>query len=101
MLLRDIPNVREGTLIDVRSREEYELCHARNTINIPWYLHLYYLDELQDLPKPWIFCCEEGLRSGFVVHSLKMLGYEQIFNVGRWVDIEREMNALEENLLAA
>lgn len=90
MLIRDIPNAMMGAIIDVRSREEYELAHADQSINIPWDIHVYYLKELEDLPKPWIFVCEEGFRSGWVVLSLKMLGYEEVYNGGRWFDVDRE-----------
>ena len=90
MLIRDIPNAFSGTVIDVRSREEYELSHAKGSINIPWDLHLYYLQELEELPRPWIICCEEGIRSGWVAQSLQMLGYEEVYNAGRWFDIDGE-----------
>lgn len=90
MLIRDIPNALQGTIIDVRSREEFELAHASNSVNIPWDIHVYYLEELEGLPKPWIFVCEEGFRSGWVVLSLKMLGFEEVYNAGRWFDVDRE-----------
>lgn len=90
MFIREIPNAMSGAVIDVRSREEYELSHPKGSVNIPWDLHQYYLKELEALPKPWIFCCEEGIRSGWVVLSLKMLGYEEVYNAGRWFDIDAE-----------
>ncbi|MCB9048213.1 MAG: rhodanese-like domain-containing protein [Lewinellaceae bacterium] len=90
MFIRDIPNAICGTVIDVRSREEYDLSHATGSINIPWDLHLYYLNELDELPRPWLLCCEEGIRSGWVALSLKMLGYEEVYNVGRWFDVDGE-----------
>ena len=90
MFIRDIPNAISGTVIDVRSREEYNLAHATNAINIPWDLHLYYLQELEELPKPWLLCCEEGIRSGWVALSLSMLGYDEVYNVGRWFDVDGE-----------
>ena len=98
MLLTDIPNARNATVIDVRSREEYDLCHAKGAVHIPWDLHRYYLNDLEGLPKPWIFCCEEGVRAGYVVFSLKMLGFEEIYNAGRWIDIDRELIELDQVL---
>lgn len=94
MFIREIPNACSGTVIDVRSREEYELSHAKGSVNIPWDLHLYYLEDLEALPRPWLFCCEEGIRSGWVVLSLKMLGYEEVYNVGRWFDVDGEKNEI-------
>ncbi|MCG8331454.1 MAG: rhodanese-like domain-containing protein [Chitinophagales bacterium] len=93
MWINDIPKNNEGVIIDVRPAEEYELMHAPNTINIPWDMHLYYLKELEALPKPWMFCCEAGYRSGLVVHSLSVLGYKEVFNIGRWQDIETALAA--------
>ena len=90
MFIREIPNAISGTVIDVRSREEYDLSHASGAVNIPWDMHLYYLKDLETLPLPWLLCCEEGIRSGWVTLSLKMLGYEEVYNVGRWFDIDRE-----------
>ena len=94
MFIQEIPNAMSGTVIDVRSREEYELSHAEGAVNIPWHLHQYYLQELEELPQPWILCCEEGIRSGWVVLSLKMLGYEEVYNAGRWFDIDGEKAGL-------
>ena len=52
MWAKDIENVKKGTLIDVRYREELDQNCVPGSINIPWDLHLYYLDELMELPKP-------------------------------------------------
>ncbi|MCB0568461.1 MAG: rhodanese-like domain-containing protein [Phaeodactylibacter sp.] len=97
MLIQDIPNALQGTIVDVRSAEEFELAHANNSVNIPWDIHQYYLRELEGFPLPWIFVCEEGYRSGWVVMSLKMLGYEEVYNAGRWFDIDKE----KENMIPA
>jgi len=67
MWIQDIKDFQKGTLIDVRSREEYDLNHVPGSINMPWDQHLYYLEDLVGLPRPLIFFCEEGYRSGLVV----------------------------------
>jgi rhodanese-related sulfurtransferase len=84
MWQQDITNWRAGTVIDVRSKEEYELMHTERSVNIPWDMHLYYLEELKHLPKPWMFCCEEGFRSGLVAYSLSTLGHTEVYNIGSW-----------------
>lgn len=94
MLLKDVPLHMEGTLIDVRTREEYDLGHAEGAVNIPWDLHMYYLEELQNLPKPWLFYCEKGERSQWVVNSLKMIGFDEIYNVGEWLEIEHQLEEI-------
>ncbi len=94
MMIQDIPNARNGTFIDVRSQEEFEWGHTDGAVNIPWGLHLYYLDEFQALPRPWMLCCEEGIRSEWVAQSLQNLGFEEVYNVGRWYDIRLEKKIL-------
>lgn len=87
MLWKEVPNIDHATVIDVRSEDEFTLGHPVNAVNIPWDVHQYYLKELEELPRPWVFVCEEGIRSGWVVLSLKMLGFKEVYNVGRWVDV--------------
>ena len=88
MFYEDIPNAPTGSVIDVRSEEEFYLMHVDGSINIPLDLLFYYLDELEELPNPWIFCCEEGVRSGRAVFLLRMIGHEDVYNGGRWIDID-------------
>lgn len=87
MLLQKIPNYEQGTIIDVRSMEEYLLVHAKGAVNIPWYRSRRLLEELGQYPKPWMFYCEEGVRAGLVVFSLRMLGHREVYNIGRWLDV--------------
>lgn len=93
MWTRDIKNIREGTLIDVRYREEFDQNCVPNSVNIPWDLHLYYLEELMEYPKPLVFFCEEGCRSGLVTLSLKILGFKEVYNGGCWLDVCHEIEA--------
>lgn len=92
MFLKDIPKAKQGSIIDVRTREEFMLGHCRKAVHVPWDLHMYYLPELEALPKPWIFVCESGWRSGLVIHSLKALGYQDMYNAGSWFDLVREQD---------
>jgi len=95
MLFKDIPQATRGTIIDVRTAEEFMLGHCGNAINVPWDLHMYYLKELEHNPKPWIFVCESGWRSGLVIHSLKAMGYKDMYNIGSWFELMREQNETE------
>lgn len=90
MLLQEVPNYRQGTFIDVRSLEEFALVHAEGAVNIPWYRSERLLNELPHYSKPWMFACEEGVRAGLVVFSLRMLGFEEVYNIGRWLDLPGE-----------
>lgn len=101
MYLKDIPEARKGTIIDVRTREEYDLGHVPGSVHIPWDLHLYYLEEFSNLPRPLILCCEEGWRAGLVVLSLRTIGFEEVYNGGRWIDLYRETREWSEPIEAA
>lgn len=88
MFYQEVKNAKKGTVIDVRSSEEFQLGHAKGSVNIPWDLHLLYLEELERLPRPWMFCCEEGVRAGLVEFSLRTIGYKGTCNIGRWQDVK-------------
>lgn len=96
MLYQNIPNASQGTIIDVRTHEECSIGHVPDSVNIPWDLHLYYLRELEALPKPWIFVCRNGWLSGLVVHSLGVMGYTDLYNAGGWMDVLQEQDAMNE-----
>lgn len=97
MYLIDIPNARRGTIIDVRNPEEFLLGHVHYSVNIPWDIHMYYLTELSELPRPWIFVCEVGWRSGLVVHSLKAIGFTELYNAGSWLSVLQQQEAMDES----
>jgi phage shock protein E len=98
MYLVDIPNARRGTIIDVRSSEEFLLGHAHRSVNIPWDMHMYYLTELAELPRPWIFVCNVGWRSGLVIHSLETIGFSDLYNGGSWLSVLQQQEAMGDTL---
>ena len=67
-------------IIDVREKDEYELGHLINSINIP-------LSELRqrysEIPKnvPVYLHCRSGQRSYNAVMALQHMGYENIYNI--------------------
>lgn len=80
--------ISEGaTIVDVRSKTEYEGGHLRNSVNIP-------LDNLPkhlgglDKSKPIITCCASGIRSGSAKRMLKAQGFE-VINGGGWMSLEK------------
>lgn len=71
---------RGGSLIDVRSPQEFAANHAKIAINMP-------LDTLtqniSQLPKaPLILHCQSGMRSRMAVQQLKRAGIEPVYNLG-------------------
>jgi phage shock protein E len=71
-----------ATLVDVRTREEYQSGHIPGSVNIP----LQQLEsKLGSIPKnkAVITCCASGMRSGSAKSILKSKGYE-VHNGGGW-----------------
>jgi len=77
-----------ATILDVRTKSEYQSGHLRNSINIP-------VDNLQqnikklDKNKPIITCCASGARSAFARRMLKSNGFEQVYNGGSWQSLKK------------
>ena len=95
MWLSDIPNGFEGTLIDVRTQEEYELNHAPGAVNIPMGRMWMDAGDIDKMPRPLVLYCNEGLRSGWAILVLRMLGLKDLYNGGGWVDVTREIKNRE------
>jgi phage shock protein E len=77
-----------ATILDVRTKGEFQSGHLRNSINIP-------LDKLpQNLKKlnkskAIITCCASGARSGSARRMLKSSGFEQVYNGGSWYSLRK------------
>ena len=75
------------TIVDVRSKTEFEGGHLRNSINIP-------LDSLPkhigglDKSKPIVTCCASGVRSGSAKRMLEAQGFD-VINGGGWMSLQR------------
>jgi rhodanese-related sulfurtransferase len=77
-----------ATIIDVRSKEEFQRGHLKSSINIP-------LDKLTqgikklDKSKPIITCCASGMRSASAKSILISNGFEQVYNGGSWTSLRK------------
>ena len=71
-----------SVIIDVRTKEEYDKWHIKNSINIP-------VNEVSDIAKgvlkdkeKMIFVyCSAGIRSVVACEILAGLGYENVYNI--------------------
>lgn len=77
-------NKTEGTVIDVREPLELFLGKVKGSVNIPMGSIPSRLDELKKLPKPLIFVCASGNRSGQVVAYLQSQKWKDVRNGGAW-----------------
>lgn len=87
MALEKLLSTRMGTIVDVRSGEEYQLAHCSETVSVPFNEFAWRLRELCNFPEPLILCCASGNRSGLAERQLKALGIV-CFNAGSWLDIQ-------------
>jgi rhodanese-related sulfurtransferase len=77
-----------AVILDVRTKNEYQSGHLRNSINIP-------VDNLsQNLKKlnrnkPVITCCASGSRSSYARRILKSNGFEEVYNGGSWYSLRK------------
>lgn len=79
-----------ATIVDVRSKGEYQSGHIKNSINIP-------LDTLQSQlskikkDKPVITCCASGMRSAAAKSVLKSAGFTEVYNGGGWSSLQNKI----------
>lgn len=74
-----------GTIIDVRSIQEFSGGNVVGSINIPLLELTQRMDELKNLEQPLVFCCASGMRSGQATQFLLQHGFE-CFDAGSWLN---------------
>jgi phage shock protein E len=78
---------KQGTIVDVRTVEEFRGGNAKGSINIPLQEIEKRMDELKALKQPLVLCCASGGRSSNATQHLKQQGIE-CHNGGSWMDVE-------------
>ena len=86
MTLENIIKERNGTIVDVRTHEEFMGGHVVDSINIPLSEIQNRFDEIQNLKAPLVLCCASGNRSGQAQHYLSQKGID-CYNGGSWLDV--------------
>ncbi|WP_435356231.1 rhodanese-like domain-containing protein [Emticicia sp. SJ17W-69] len=86
MNIDQIIQENKGTIVDVRTPEEYRGRHVAGSINIPLQEIVQRMDEVKNLKMPLILCCASGNRSGQAHHYLSQKGIE-CYNGGSWLDV--------------
>lgn len=92
MNLEQLIKEKKGTVVDVRTQEEFMGGHVKDSVNIPLQEITQRLDELKRLNPPLLLCCASGGRSGQAEHFLSHQGVE-CFNVGSWMNVNYYQNA--------
>ncbi|MBL7892066.1 MAG: rhodanese-like domain-containing protein [Bacteroidia bacterium] len=76
----------KGTIIDVRSPEEFRGGNVKGSINIPLQQVPQRMEELKRMKAPLVLCCASGNRSGQAHAFLVQQGIE-CYNGGSWMDV--------------
>jgi phage shock protein E len=79
--------IKKGTVVDVRSPQEFAGEHFPNAINVPLEQVPQKVNEFKELPKPIIAYCRSGNRSGMAVSMLKQAGITDVINGGGLDDL--------------
>ncbi|MFO0479962.1 MAG: rhodanese-like domain-containing protein [Bacteroidota bacterium] len=86
MNAENIIKEKQGTIVDVRTTEEFRAGNAKGSINIPLQEIERRMDELKSLKQPLVLCCASGGRSGQATQYLMQKGIE-CCNAGSWLDV--------------
>ena len=74
------------TIIDVRTRAEFQGGHVAESINIPVQEISGRLEDLKNMHQPIILCCASGQRSAQAALFLRSHGID-CTNGGSWLDV--------------
>lgn len=72
------------TVIDVRTKEEYDAGHIKGALNFDYYNDGFeekIESQLKDKNKPYILYCRSGMRSLYSAQILEDLGYTDVTNM--------------------
>jgi rhodanese-related sulfurtransferase len=84
--------VKNGaTIVDVRTKGEYQGGHIKGSINIPLDTLRGSLSKLKK-GRPIITCCASGMRSASAKSILKSSGFTEVYNAGNWISLQNKIN---------
>jgi len=78
------------TIIDVRTKEEFENGHIEGSVNIPLQEILEFVEDIKKMTPPLIFCCASGQRSEMATQYFKQQGLD-CSNGGGWRELQSEI----------
>lgn len=86
MIIQEFIQNNKGTIIDVRSIEEFQGGHVAGSFNIPLQEIAGQIERVKNFPSPLLLCCASGNRSGQAQKFLSAQGIE-CYNAGSWLDV--------------
>lgn len=77
----------KGTIIDVRTVQEFEQDSVAGSLNIPVQEIVQHAEQIKSIEGPIIFCCKSGHRSGIATDYFLSMGID-CSNGGSWLDLK-------------
>ena len=84
--VEEIKTVKDASLVDVRTPEEYAAGHIPGSINIPLDRILDIKNVVSDKNNPLYVYCRSGRRSSQAASALEKAGYTRVVNIGGIMD---------------
>lgn len=79
-----------ATIIDVRTKGEYQGGHIKGSVNIPLDVLKNNLSKFKK-DQPIITCCASGMRSSSARSILKANGFVEVHNGGGWSGLQNKI----------
>lgn len=79
-----------ATIVDVRTKGEYQQGHIKGSVNIPLNALQSQLSKLNK-SKAIITCCASGMRSAQAKSILKSNGFSEVHNGGGWTSLKNKI----------
>jgi phage shock protein E len=83
-------NLKDATIVDVRSPQEFAQDHYPGAINIPIDQVPQRVQEFKEMKTPIVAYCRSGNRSGMAVSILKQAGVQDVYNGGGLEDLQQQ-----------
>lgn len=84
-----------GTIVDVRSSQEFSRGSAKGAVNIPHNDIERMRKKFKKMEQPIVVCCASGMRANMAVDTLNRLGYDNVVNGQTWARVSRAQKSLK------
>ena len=81
-------DIKEATIIDVRTSGEFMMGNVKGSINIPLDEVSSRVEEFKNIEGNVVLCCASGGRSGQATMFLQQNGLLNIYNGGGWQTVD-------------
>ena len=79
-----------AVILDVRTKKEWDNGHIEDAVHIPLNELQNHVEELKAMNKPFVVCCESGVRSAKAAKFLNLKRIEAT-NGGGWVSLSKKL----------